>query len=76
MQTLRQARHERLLSIRGLAGRAGVSHVTVITTESGRRMPSYGTVRRLSRALGVEPRDVAEFRRAMGLPANNEEELT
>ena len=73
-RSLRQARRERLLSIRGLAGRAGVSHVTVIGAESGRRTPSYGTVRRLSDALGVDPREVAEFRRAMGLPANDNEQ--
>ena len=74
MRTLRQARRERLLSIRGLAGRSGVSHVTIIGAERGRRRPSYGTDRRLSDALGVEPHEVAEFRPAMGLPANNEEE--
>ena len=74
MKTLRQARRERLLSIRGLSGASGVSHVTIIGAESGRRTPSYGTVRRLSDALGVDPREVAEFRPVMGLNSARDRE--
>ena len=74
MRTLRQARRERLLSIRGLSGASGVSHVTIIGAERGRRTPSYGTIARLSRALGVDPREVAEFRAALGLAGSDDEE--
>ena len=63
--TLRQARAARMLTVRGLAQAAGCSPHTVHEVEAGKRTPHFGTVRRLSAALGVEPGEVAEFRRAM-----------
>jgi transcriptional regulator with XRE-family HTH domain len=74
MTTLREARAGRLLSIRALAERAGVAPVTVLAAERGRRRPSYGTIRRLADALGVDPAEVREFRPAMGLPADDSRE--
>ncbi len=65
MQTLRQARSARMLTIRGLAERAGVSPYTVHQVERGARPPRFATIRRLSDALGVEPETVAEFRRVL-----------
>ena len=62
VQTLRQARSARLLTIRALAEQAGVSPHTVHQVERGARPPQFGTIRRLSAALGVEPTQVAEFR--------------
>ena len=62
VQTLRQARTARLLTIRALAERAGVSPHTVHQVERGARPPRFGTVKRLSEALGMEPGAVAEFR--------------
>ena len=70
---LRQLRLERLLSTRGLAERAGCARLTVITAERGTRTPSYETIRRLSAALEVAPGEVIEFRRAMGLPTEEED---
>jgi transcriptional regulator with XRE-family HTH domain len=54
-----------MLTVRGLAAAAGCSPHTVHEVESGRRVPRFGTVKRLSAALGVEPAEVAEFRRAL-----------
>jgi transcriptional regulator with XRE-family HTH domain len=65
MVGLREARAEQLLSIRDLAYRAGVASSTIYLIEAGRTMPSFGVVRRLAAALGVEPREVDEFRRAV-----------
>jgi transcriptional regulator with XRE-family HTH domain len=65
MQTLRQARKARLLTIRGLAESAGVSPYTVHQVERGVRPPRFATIRRLSEALGVEPATVAEFHEVM-----------
>ena len=62
---LRRVRLERLLSTRGLARAAGCTQATVISTERGRRQPSFETIRRLSQALGVEPTSVAEFARVI-----------
>ncbi len=65
MMTLKQARAERLLTIRGLAEKAGVAFSTVYLVENGRSMPRFEVIRKLSDALGVEPRQIAEFRAAM-----------
>jgi transcriptional regulator with XRE-family HTH domain len=65
MTYLREARAEQLLSIRELARRARVSASTIYLTEAGRTIPQPGVVRRLCAALGVEPSEVAEFRRAI-----------
>ena len=62
VQTLREARVARLLTIRALASRAGVSPYTVHQIERGARPPRFGTIRQISAALGVEPEAVAEFR--------------
>lgn len=65
VRTLRQTRTARMLTIRGLANAAGCSPQTVHQIESGKRRPHFATIRRLSAALGVEPMQVAEFRRAL-----------
>ncbi len=65
IQTLRRARSARMLTIRTLADKAGVSPYTVHQVECGARPPRLATIRRLSDALGVEPETVAEFRRVL-----------
>ena len=60
--TLKRARMARLLTVRALAAAAGVSTHTVHEVETGKRPPRFGTIKRLSAALGVEPAEVAEFR--------------
>ena len=65
MTTLRQARAERLLSIRELAKRAAVAPSTVYLIERGRTTPGPRVVRQLSAVLGVEPLTIEEFRQAI-----------
>ncbi len=65
VRTLRQARAERMLTVRALAQAAGCSPHTVHQVETGRRVPQFDTIRRLSAALGVEPAEITEFRRAL-----------
>ncbi len=65
VQTLKAARSARMLTVRTLAERAGVSPHTVHQVETGKRPPRFGTIKRLSDALGVEPEQVAEFRRVL-----------
>lgn len=62
VQTLREARVARLLTIRDLASRAGVSPYTVHQLERGARSPRFGTIRRISAALELQPEAIAEFR--------------
>ncbi len=54
---LRQVRERRLMTIRELAGAAGVSTNTVVRLERG--LPAeFRTVRKLAEALRVEPQDL------------------
>ena len=59
--SLRDHRRTRLMSIRDLAERAGVSPQTIVTIEAGRRPPRYLTMRKIVAALGVDVNEVAEF---------------
>jgi transcriptional regulator with XRE-family HTH domain len=65
--SLKAWRRRRLLTIRGLAATADLSTRTVREVEAGRRAPQPGTIRALSAALEVDPEQVTEFRRVMGL---------
>jgi transcriptional regulator with XRE-family HTH domain len=65
MQTLRDARVRRLLSIRQLAKLAGVSPNTIQLLESGQRRASYLTMRKVANALNVEPNEITEFAAAI-----------
>ncbi len=59
MQRLRELREGQVLSMRELAGRAGVSWHTVYEIEAGRRKTAQPrTIRKLAEALGVEPREL------------------
>jgi transcriptional regulator with XRE-family HTH domain len=63
--SLRVVRTERLLTIRGLAQRAGVVPSTVYLIEAGRSVPRLSVVRRLAAALEIDPAAVDEFRQAI-----------
>jgi transcriptional regulator with XRE-family HTH domain len=54
---LRECRQRRGLSVRALAERAGVSHVTVVRIETGRLSPTVSMLEKLARALGIPVRD-------------------
>lgn len=58
MKKLRQLREDRALSIRELAGLAGVSHTTVWTLEKDGGTAQPRTIRKLAGALGVTPREL------------------
>ena len=62
---LREVRVHKLQSIRGLARTAGVSDKTIRSVEAGQSRPALSTIRKLSQALEVDPREVDEFREAM-----------
>ena len=64
MVTLREARLQALLSMRQLARQAGVSPTTIQLLEGGQHSPQLLTIYKLSRALGVEPAEIDEFRSA------------
>ena len=65
MVTLKEARAERLLTVRELAERAGVAFSTVHLIETGKSVPRFAVIQKLSAALGVEPREIAEFATAI-----------
>jgi transcriptional regulator with XRE-family HTH domain len=72
MTTLREARLQALLSMRQLARKAEISPTTIYLLESGQRSPQLLTIYKLSRALGVAPDEIEEFRRAMKREATGE----
>ena len=62
-------REERMWTQGRLAEKAGVSPTTVSGIESGRiSRPHFGTVEKLGRALGVDPRELLSSRDLGGLP--------
>lgn len=65
MQTLRETRRGKLISIEELAQQAGVSTKTIVEIELQRSTPRLRTIRKLSEALGVEPGSVEEFAAAI-----------
>jgi DNA-binding XRE family transcriptional regulator len=54
-----------MLSQRDLAQEAGVTQKTIVDLELGRVEPHLQTMRKLAAALGVEPLEVKEFRKAI-----------
>ncbi len=60
-----ELRAKRLLSIRALSQKSGVSQRTVHTVERGMTKPTLETVRKLSEALEIDPAEVDEFREAI-----------
>ena len=59
MATLRELRIERLWTQRELARRAGVAHGTIVSAETGQRLPRLLTMRRIADALGADCREIA-----------------
>jgi len=70
MRTLREVRAERLMTMRDLATRAGLSLSSVYMVENGRTIPRLPAVRKLAAALGIDPGEVEELRRAMDVAAH------
>ncbi len=57
--SLRDLRHERVLSLHELANLSGVSKTTIVEIEAGRQRPHPATIRKLAAALQIEPRALA-----------------
>jgi transcriptional regulator with XRE-family HTH domain len=57
MVPLKMWREKRGLSMRGLASRAGVSHVAILKIESGKISPTVAMLEKLAEALGITVRD-------------------
>ncbi len=73
MQTLRELRTGRLLTIRDLAEAAGVATRTIVQIEAGRLTPRFVTMRKIAAALGVEPAEIVEFAAAIEVAVRGEE---
>ena len=58
MQRLKELRRERVLSLRELEERSGVSYNTIWRIEDGRQGAHPRMVRKLAEALGVEPSEL------------------
>jgi transcriptional regulator with XRE-family HTH domain len=71
VKTLREWRVSRLLSLRDLAGAAGVTPKTILDLEMRRRRATFATIRKLADGLGVDPTEVAEFVDALDQRAKN-----
>ena len=59
---LGEARRDRLITQRELATRAGVSAGTITRIERGNVAPSLETIRKICDVLGMQPREIDEFR--------------
>lgn len=58
MERLKQLREDRVLSLRDLEEKSGVSYNTIWRIEDGRQGAHPRTIRKLAEALGVEPREL------------------
>ena len=58
MSTLKELRLKQFISQADLAEKAGVAAETINRLETGKRKPSFRTIRKLATALGVEPSDI------------------
>lgn len=67
-RTLRDWRYRKGIGLRELARRAGVSPRVITNIEHGRSRGLPATWTRIAAALGVDPAQIVEYRRAVGLP--------
>jgi transcriptional regulator with XRE-family HTH domain len=57
---MKELREEKVLSQRELARMAGLTQMTVWRLENGYRDARPGTIRKLARVLGVEPKELVK----------------
>ena len=57
-EKLREIRTRRLLTQDELAGKAGVSQSTIANIERDNAEPQFRTIRKLAKALDIEPTDL------------------
>jgi len=58
MVKLRILRERLFLTQSELAEKAGISHITLNRLENKKQKPSFKTIRKLAKALGVEPGEI------------------
>jgi transcriptional regulator with XRE-family HTH domain len=58
VERLKELRRERVLSLRELEEKSGVSYNTIWRLEDGRQGAHPRTIRKIADALGVEPREL------------------
>jgi transcriptional regulator with XRE-family HTH domain len=58
VERLKELRRERVLSLRELEERSGVSYNTIWRIDDGRQGAHPRTVRKLAEALGVDPKEL------------------
>jgi transcriptional regulator with XRE-family HTH domain len=58
VERLKELRRERVLSLRELEEKSGVSYNTIWRIEDGRQGAHPRTIRKLADALGVEPKEL------------------
>ncbi len=58
MERLAELREQRALTLRELSAMSGVATDTINQIELGHRMPRPSTLRKLAKALGVEPQEL------------------
>ena len=60
MERLKELRQQRVLSLRELEEKSGVSYNTIWRIEDGRQGAHPSTIRKLAGALGVEPGELVK----------------
>lgn len=60
VERLKELRREQVLSLRDLEERSGVSYNTIWRIEDGRQGAQPRTIRKLAKALGVEPAELVK----------------
>jgi transcriptional regulator with XRE-family HTH domain len=60
MDRLKALRHQRVLTLRELEQRSGVAYNTIWHLENGKRGAQPRTLRKLARALDVEPEELVK----------------
>ena len=58
MSKLKELREKSVLSQRDLAETSGIAHATICRIETGKQKPTFKTIRKLAKALGVKPGDI------------------
>ena len=58
MKSLRVLRQRLFLTQPELAKKAGISHITLSRLENNKQKPAFRTIRKLAKALGVEPGEI------------------
>ncbi len=60
MDRLKALRHQRVMTLRELEQRSGVAYNTIWHLENGKRGAQPRTLRKLARALDVEPEELVK----------------